>query len=83
MAKNTSILLGDHFEKFIHSQIKGGKFTSASEVVRTALRLFEYEETKKTALIDALIEGERSGVAKPSNSKSFLSRMHKKYKENQ
>ncbi len=45
MAKNTSILLGDHFEKFINSQIKGGKFTSASEVVRTALRLFEYEES--------------------------------------
>ena len=42
MAKNTSILLGDYFDNFINQQIKSGKFTSASEVVRTALRMFEY-----------------------------------------
>ena len=79
MAKNTSILLGDHFEQFINSQIEGGKFSSASEVVRTALRLFEYEETKKAALIDALIQGERSAIAEPIDSNVFLSLMHQKY----
>lgn len=47
MAKNTSILLGDYFDKFIHHQIQTGRFSSASEVVRTALRLFEQEEHKK------------------------------------
>ncbi len=47
MAKNTSILLGDYFDNFINQQIKKGKFSSASEVVRTALRMFEHEEKKQ------------------------------------
>ena len=51
MAKNTSILLGDYFDNFINGQVKTGKFSSASEVVRAALRLFEQEETKKNSLI--------------------------------
>jgi len=51
MAKNTSILIGDYFDNFINQQIKTGKYSSASEVVRAALRLFEHDESKKTELI--------------------------------
>ncbi|MQK95645.1 type II toxin-antitoxin system ParD family antitoxin, partial [Escherichia coli] len=47
MGRNTSILLGQHFEDFIDSQVSSGRFSSASEVVRTALRLLEEEESKK------------------------------------
>ena len=47
MAKNTSILLGDHYNKFIDDQINTGRFSSASEVIRTALRFFEEEENQK------------------------------------
>ena len=47
VAKNTSIVLGDYFDDFIKQQIKTGRFSSASEVVRTALRMFEQEESKK------------------------------------
>ena len=46
MARNTSILLGDYFENFINEQISTGKYSSVSEVVRTALRVFEQEENK-------------------------------------
>ena len=46
MGKNTSISLGDHFEKFIQQEISTGRYSSASEVVRTALRLLEDEEQK-------------------------------------
>lgn len=46
MAKNTSILLGEHFEKFITSEISAGRYASASEVVRTALRMLQSEEEK-------------------------------------
>ncbi|MFA6261366.1 MAG: type II toxin-antitoxin system ParD family antitoxin [Bacteroidia bacterium] len=78
MAKNTSILLGDYFNDFINQQVKTGKFSSASEVVRAALRLFEQEETKKTALINALKKGEKSGIVEKFNRDTFLKSLHKK-----
>ncbi|SOD12003.1 type II toxin-antitoxin system ParD family antitoxin [Pedobacter xixiisoli] len=79
MAKNTSILLGDYFDNFINQQVKTGKFSSASEVVRAALRLFEYEETKKDELIKELKKGEKSGFAKDFNRQAFLKNLHQKY----
>ena len=63
MAKNTSITLGDHFDGFITGQVKSGRFGSASEVIRAALRLFENTETKLEALRKMLTEGEQSGIA--------------------
>lgn len=63
MAKNTSITLGDHFDGFIASQIKSGRYGSASEVVRSALRLLESQETKLNTLRHLLSEGEQSGIA--------------------
>lgn len=79
MAKNTSILLGDYFENFINSQIKSGKYSSASEVVRTALRMFEFEESKKTELINELKKGEKSGFVKDFNKETFQKELHQKY----
>jgi len=60
MAKNTSILLGEYFDNFINMQVQSGKFATASEVVRTALRLFEQQENKVKILINELKEGEKS-----------------------
>jgi len=65
MAKNTSITLGDHFETFVGTQIKAGRFGNASEVIRASLRLLEEHEQKVEALRQALIEGEASGDAGP------------------
>lgn len=60
MARNTSILLGDYFEKFINEQISSGKYNSVSEVVRTALRVFEEKENSTKSLINELKIGEKS-----------------------
>lgn len=79
MAKNTSILLGDYFDNFISQQIKSGKFSSASEVVRTALRMFEHEESKKAELINELKKGEKSGFVENFDRKEFLKNLHQKY----
>jgi antitoxin ParD1/3/4 len=61
MGKNTSISLGDHFDGFIQGQVKQGRYGSASEVVRAALRLLEERQQRVEALRHALIEGEQSG----------------------
>jgi antitoxin ParD1/3/4 len=79
MARNTSILLGDHFEVFIDNQVKTGRYNSASEVVRAALRLFDMEETKKAALIKALEKGENSGFTTDLDSEQLLRSLHDKY----
>lgn len=83
MAKNTSILLGDYFENFIQTQIQSGKYSSASEVIRAALRLFEHTESQKTALIKALVQGEKSGFDSNFERQDFLQSLHDKYPENE
>ena len=60
MSKNTSITLNEHFNSFIDKQLKSGRFSSTSEVVRAGLRLLEEEETKLSALRKMLEEGESS-----------------------
>lgn len=82
MAKNTSILLGDYFDDFINQQLKSGRFSSASEVVRAALRMFEQEESKKAALIKELKKGEKSGFVKDFNRDTFLKDLHNKHLSN-
>lgn len=61
MPKNTSITLGDHFDSFITSQLEGGRYASASEVVRAGLRLLEDTEARLGVLRKMLEEGEQSG----------------------
>ena len=79
MAKNTSILLGDYFNNFINQQVKSGKYASASEVVRAALRILEYEESKKDELIKELKKGEKSGFIEDFDRNSFLKKLHQEY----
>ena len=74
MSKNTSITLGDHFTKFIESQLAEGRYGSTSDVVRAGLRLLEDHETKLAALRAALIEGEHSGPSEPLDMDAFIAR---------
>lgn len=66
MPKNTSMTLGEHFDGFIANQVNEGRFASASEVVRAALRMFEDNERKIAVLKKLLEEGEQSGTAEYS-----------------
>ena len=69
MSKNTSITLSPHFESFIAEQIKSGRYSSVSDVVRAGLRILENTETKLGTLRNMLEEGEKSGFADYSYSK--------------
>ena len=81
MAKNTSILLGEYFEDFINEQLRTGRFSSVSEVVRTALRLFEQEETRKKTLVNELKLGEKSGLATRFSRRAYLKKIHSKHSD--
>jgi antitoxin ParD1/3/4 len=79
MGKNTSVLLGDYFEDFVSKEVSSGKYSSASEVIRTALRLLESEEQKVKELRKALVVGEKSGFVKNFNRKEHLRKIHDKF----
>ncbi len=53
----TSLSLGEHWEAFIKNEISSGRYGSASEVVRDALRAMEERKSKLEALRSHLLEG--------------------------
>lgn len=61
MAKNTSVVLGDHFDEMIAAQLESGRYASASEIIRTALRMFEERELRLASLRTELEAGLASG----------------------
>ena len=72
--RNTSVSLGQHFTSFIDSQVQGGRYGSASDVVRAGLRLLEEHESKVKALQDALNAGLESGEPRPFDFEVFKAR---------
>ena len=72
MSKNTSISLGNYFEKFAKERIAEGRYKNVSEVVRAGLRLLEEEENKVIALKQAIQEGIDSGIADGFDAEAHL-----------
>ena len=81
MARNTSILLGDYFENFINEQISSGKYSSVSEVVRTALRIFEERENSTKSLVNELKIGEKSGKIKNFDRNKNLEQLNTNFQK--
>jgi antitoxin ParD1/3/4 len=75
--KNTSFSIGDHFMGFVDAQVKEGRYSNASDVMRAALRLLEEQEAKLAALRAALIAGEESGPSTPFDFEAFIARKRK------
>lgn len=82
MAQNTSISLGNHFDDFIKSRIKNGRFKNASEVIRAGLRLLEEHENKVQALKDAIQEGLDSPRIENFDFKENLKELKEKTRRN-
>lgn len=79
MPRNTSVTLGEHFDKFVADKINEGRFQSVSEVVRAGLRKLEEDEAKLTALRRKLQDGEDSPIVEYFDGDVFLARLHKKH----
>lgn len=61
MARTTSVTIGPQLDDFVGKLIESGRYGSASEVMRSALRLLEQQENQLTALRSAIEAGELSG----------------------
>ena len=80
--KNTSISLGDYFERFVKSQISIGRYKNVSEVIRAGLRLLEIEENKRMALRKAIQEGLNSPLTEDFDFDENLKRLKAKKSQN-
>lgn len=65
MARTTSFTLGEDLEEFVSEKVASGAYSSASEVLREALRRMANEERKEQELLAALDAGLTSRRAKP------------------
>lgn len=74
VGKNTSFSLDEHYSAFIDDEVASGRYRSASDVVRSALRLLEDRETHLRALRQALVDGENSGPSAPFDFDAFIAR---------
>jgi len=79
MSRNTSIILGEHFDKFIQDEIKSGRYNTASEMIRSGLRLLEYQKSKISAINEALVVGEKSGTPVAFDNEQFKKRLRNKF----
>ena len=77
----SSYAVGEHFEQFIKQQVEGGRYASASEVVRDALRLLEEEQQRCEATLEALRTEVKKGLAsgKGKPAEEVLGRLERKY----
>ncbi|MHC1730070.1 MAG: type II toxin-antitoxin system ParD family antitoxin [Syntrophobacteraceae bacterium] len=79
----SSYAVGKHFEGFIKQQIESGRYSSASEVVRDALRLLEEREELRNTKIEnlrrQLQEGRESGPGIPADE--VFNRLEDKYRK--
>jgi len=63
----SSYAVGDHFEQFIRQQVQTGRYASASELVREALRLLETRERLREIEIEEYREKIRAGMQSGSS----------------
>ncbi|MBC8954910.1 type II toxin-antitoxin system ParD family antitoxin [Xenorhabdus sp. PB62.4] len=61
MRKITSVSMGKQLDGFVQRMIESGRYGSASEVMRSALRLLEKQENLDDAIRNSVLEGLESG----------------------
>ncbi|MBI5323188.1 type II toxin-antitoxin system ParD family antitoxin [Bradyrhizobium sp.] len=60
---NMNVSLTDELGEFVNAKVSSGRYTSASEVVREALRLMERHEQIEAAKLQWLREAYQTGLA--------------------
>ncbi len=76
----SSYAVGDHFELFIRRQVEAGRYASASEVVRDALRLLESREQLREIELEEYRAKIREGMESRSvPAEDVFARLEAKY----
>ena len=77
----SSYAIGAHFEQFIKDQLSGGRYATASEVLRDALRLLEREEQRRNASLEALRSEVQQGLSSGAGNSAddVFQRLERKY----
>ena len=78
MPRNTSVTLGENFDKFVSDKIEEGRFHSVSEAVRAGLRRLEEDEAKLEALRSNLQASKESQLIEDFDPQQFLVEMRQK-----
>lgn len=74
MAK-TALDLGDHWERYIDDQVKSGRYTSADEVVREALKGLQDQDRKLADVLQQLDQGRQQAEGGQFADDDFLDRL--------
>ncbi|MBR5255723.1 MAG: type II toxin-antitoxin system ParD family antitoxin [Bacteroidales bacterium] len=82
MARTVTVTLGPHFERFIQSNIEGGRYNNVSEVIRAGLRLLEEDERRLAALRSAIDEGDASPDVVGFDRNAFVEELKEEWKSN-
>lgn len=76
----SSYAIGDHFEQFIRQQIESGRYASASEVVREALRTLEGRERLREIEVEEYRAKIRESIESPGVlAEDVFARLEAKY----
>jgi antitoxin ParD1/3/4 len=78
----SSYALGERLEQFIKNQVESGRYGSASEVVREALRLLEDREQQRQVKLDVLKEQIKKGIesGEGKDADEIFERLEAKYR---
>ncbi len=77
MGRATSFILGEHFDRMIAQEVQTGRYGTASEVVRDALRLFEERQGAVRRLNAAIEDGYASGFVGEPDWNALFDRAEK------
>jgi antitoxin ParD1/3/4 len=79
MARTTSVTIGDQLDAFISRLIDSGRYSSVSEVMRSALRLLQQQEDRDEAVRQAVVSGLESGES-PLSLKEIAAQRKRKHR---
>ena len=73
------LTLGTHYNEFMTTAIKSGRYSSINDVIRKSILLLEIEENRINLLRNRLTAGENSPMLNDFDAQGFLKQIHNKY----